>query len=61
MIRYFAAPLPHFVETFIDNGYYDMWKIMKAPRDVNLRRHRDSGPQSGHGGGNFTQTVYGFA
>jgi mannonate dehydratase len=23
-------PLPHFVETFIDDGYYDMSKIMKA-------------------------------
>ena len=23
-------PLPHFVETFIDNGYMDMSKVMKA-------------------------------
>ena len=29
------APLPHFVETFMDNGYYDVWKIMKAVRGVN--------------------------
>jgi mannonate dehydratase len=49
MIRYFgankiwkihfrnvSAPLPHFVETFMDNGYYDMYKIMKALRDVNF-------------------------
>src|SRR5215471_19298955 len=49
MIRYFGAtkiwkihfrnvsgPLPHFVETFMDNGYYDMYKIMKALRDVNF-------------------------
>jgi mannonate dehydratase len=48
MIRYFgaqkkifkihfrnvSAPLPHFIETFMDNGYYDMYKIMKALRDV---------------------------
>jgi mannonate dehydratase len=48
MIRYFgpkgklfkihfrnvSAPLPHFTETFMDNGYYDMYKIMKALRDV---------------------------
>ena len=47
MIRYFgpgkiwkihfrnvSAPLPHFVETFMDNGYYDMYKIMKALADV---------------------------
>ncbi len=49
MIRYFgaakifkihfrnvSAPLPHFIETFMDNGYYDMYKIMKALRDVNF-------------------------
>jgi mannonate dehydratase len=49
MIRYFgaekiwkihfrnvSAPLPHFVETFMDNGYYDMSKIMRALRDVNF-------------------------
>ena len=49
MIRYFgpqkiwkihfrnvSAPLPRFVETFMDNGYYDMYKIMKALRDVNF-------------------------
>jgi mannonate dehydratase len=48
MIRYFgpqrkifkihfrnvSAPLPHFVETFMDDGYYDMYKIMKALREV---------------------------
>lgn len=27
-------PLPHFVETFIDNGYMDMFKVMKALREV---------------------------
>lgn len=30
------APLPHFVETFMDNGYYDMWKIMRALRDIDF-------------------------
>jgi mannonate dehydratase len=48
MIRYFgpqkkifkihfrnvSAPLPHFIETFMDDGYYDMYKIMKALREV---------------------------
>ncbi len=47
MIRYFgpekiwkihfrnvSAPLPHFVETFMDNGYHDMYGIMKALADV---------------------------
>ncbi len=27
-------PLPHFVETFPDEGYFDMYKIMKALREV---------------------------
>lgn len=50
-IRYFAginklfkvhfrnvnAPLPHFVESFIDNGYADMYKIMKTLVDVDFR------------------------
>ncbi len=30
------APLPHFVETFMDNGYMDMYKVMKALREVNF-------------------------
>jgi mannonate dehydratase len=47
MIRYFgakkifkihfrnvSAPLPHFTETMIDDGYYDMNKIMRALVDV---------------------------
>ena len=74
MIRYFgakkiwkihfrnvSAPLPHFVETFMDNGYYDMWKIMKALRDVNYDGIviLDHSPQMV--GGNFTSTAYGFA
>ncbi len=29
-----SAPLPHFVETFVDNGYFDMYKAMKALREV---------------------------
>lgn len=28
--------LPHFVETFLDNGYMDMYKVMKALREVNF-------------------------
>jgi mannonate dehydratase len=47
MIRYFgpekiwklhfrnvSAPLPHFIETFMDNGYYDMYQIAKAAVEV---------------------------
>jgi mannonate dehydratase len=29
-------PLPHFVETFLDNGYADMYKILKALKDVDF-------------------------
>ncbi len=29
-------PLPHFVETFVDNGYMDMYKVMKTLREVNF-------------------------
>jgi mannonate dehydratase len=31
------APLPHFVETFIDDGYQDMYQIMKALQEVGFR------------------------
>jgi mannonate dehydratase len=31
-----SAPLPHFVETFVDNGYYDMYAVMKTLREVNF-------------------------
>lgn len=29
-------PLPHFVETFIDNGYMDMTKVMQALREIDF-------------------------
>jgi mannonate dehydratase len=59
--RNVTAPLPHFVETFMDNGYYDMYKIMKALRDVNFDGIviLDHSPRMV--GGNYTQTAYGFA
>jgi mannonate dehydratase len=74
MIRYFgaekiwkihfrnvSAPLPHFVETFMDNGYYDMYKIMKALHDVRFAGIviLDHSPRMV--GGNFVQTAYGYA
>lgn len=34
--RNLDAPLPHFVETFMDDGYMDMYKIMRALREVNF-------------------------
>jgi mannonate dehydratase len=35
--RNVSQPLPHFVETFLDNGYMDMYKVMKALKDVDFR------------------------
>jgi len=74
MIRYFgsqkiwkihfrnvSAPLPHFVETFMDNGYYDMYKIMKALRDVNYDGIVILDHTPGLVGGGNAQTAYGFA
>jgi mannonate dehydratase len=59
--RNVSAPLPHFVETFMDNGYYDMYKIMKALRDVSFNGVviLDHSPRLV--GGNYAQTAYGFA
>ncbi len=58
--RNVSAPLPHFIETFMDNGYYDMYKIMKALRDVDYdgivipdhvpRMGSQEGPAGGRGG-----------
>jgi mannonate dehydratase len=30
-------PLPHFVETFLDDGYADMYKILEALKDVDFK------------------------
>jgi mannonate dehydratase len=35
--RNINTTLPHFVETFLDNGYMDMYKVMKALREVNFK------------------------
>ncbi len=32
--RNVSSPLPHFHETYVDNGYYDMYKVMKTLVDV---------------------------
>jgi mannonate dehydratase len=29
-------PLPHFVETFVDDGYADMYPVVKSLQDVNF-------------------------
>jgi mannonate dehydratase len=35
-LRNVNAPLPHFIETFLDNGCMDIYKVMKALRKVNF-------------------------
>jgi mannonate dehydratase len=35
--RNVSSPIPDFVETYIDNGYTDMWKLMKTLVDVDFR------------------------
>jgi hypothetical protein len=34
--RNVSHPLPHFTETLMDDGYYNMYKIMEALVDVNF-------------------------
>ncbi|MEO8737400.1 MAG: mannonate dehydratase [Edaphobacter sp.] len=74
MIRYFgankiwkihfrnvSAPLPHFVETFMDNGYYDMYQIMKALREVNFDGIVILDHTPTVVGGHYPEQAYGFA
>jgi mannonate dehydratase len=74
MIRYFgaekiwkihfrnvSAPLPHFIETFMDDGYYDMWKIMKALREVNFDGIAILDHSPVMVGGTYPQTAYGVS
>jgi mannonate dehydratase len=35
--RNVSAPIPHFVETFVDNGYTDMKQVMRALVEVDFR------------------------
>ena len=59
--RNISAPLPYFVETFIDNGYYDMYKIAKALVEVSYDGNVmwDHTPRMV--GGRYAECAYGFA
>ena len=59
--RNVTAPLPHFIETFMDNGYYDMSKIMEALVEVEFDGIviLDHTPQVV--GGHYPEQAYGFA
>ena len=45
----------------MDNGYYDMYKIMKALHDVKFDGIVILDHSPAMMGGNFTQTAWGFA
>jgi mannonate dehydratase len=45
----------------MDNGYYDMYKIMKAMRDINFDGIAILDHSPGLAGGGNAQTAYGFA
>ena len=59
--RNVSAPLPHFVETWMDNGYYDMYKIMRALVAVKFDGIVILDHSPIMAGGNYSQTAYGFA
>ena len=52
--------MPHFVETFIDNGYYDMYKIMKTLHDVDYDGIVILDHIPSMVGGAYAQTAYAF-
>ena len=58
--RNVSAPLPRFVETFMDNGYYDMYKIMKSLVDVGFDGIVILDHSPSMVGGKYAQTAYGF-
>jgi mannonate dehydratase len=49
--RNVTSPVPDFVETYIDDGYTDMWKLMKTLVDVDFRGNliADHVPAMGRG------------
>ncbi len=51
--RNVSAPLPHFTESLMDDGYYDMFKVMEALVEVNFEGIAipDHIPSMGNGGG----------
>jgi mannonate dehydratase len=59
--RNVSAPLPHFVETFMDNGYMDMDRITKALVEVNFDGIMILDHSPDMLGGRYAQTAYGVA
>ena len=59
--RNVSAPLPHFVETFMDDGYFDMYRIMKALREVKFDGIVILDHTPGMVGTHYAEQAYGFA
>jgi mannonate dehydratase len=59
--RNVSAPLPHFVETFMDNGYMDMDQITKALVEVKFDGIMILDHSPDMLGGRYAQTAYGVA
>jgi mannonate dehydratase len=54
-------PLPHFVETFMDNGYMDMYRIVTALKEVNFNGVVILDHTPSMVGGRYPQVAYGVA
>lgn len=60
-LRNVNAPMPHFVETFLDDGYYDMYKIVRALREVDFRGCIIADHVPGMVGGRYAAYAYAIA
>jgi mannonate dehydratase len=60
-LRSVNAPMPHFVETFIDDGYFDTYKIMRALREVNYSGCVIADHVPGMVGGRYAAYAYAIA
>ena len=56
--RNVSAPLPYFVEAFVDNGYMDMRKVMRTLKDVDFRGVVIADHVPGMVGGRLTGWAY---
>ena len=56
--RNVTAPIPYFVETYIDNGYTDMWKLMKTLVEVDFRGNLIADHVPAMAGGRNTNWAY---
>jgi mannonate dehydratase len=59
--RNVSAPLPHFVEAFMDNGYMDMDKITRALVEIKFDGIMILDHTPDMLGGHYAQTAYGVA